>query len=84
MTEIMPDSPDNISTDTLAETESYVAWKSLEPDGETTWHIDVSNVTLHFFEEEWNEFVELMREVVVKSMPPTKMKKPGSKYADNA
>ena len=47
MTEIMPDSPDNITTDTLAETESYVAWKSLEPDGETTWHIDVSNVTLH-------------------------------------
>jgi hypothetical protein len=48
-------------TDTLAETDNYMVWKAEEPDGETTYHIELNNVTLHFFEEEWNEFVELVR-----------------------
>jgi hypothetical protein len=47
-------------TDTLAETDNYMIWKAEEPDGETTYHIELNNVTLHFFEEEWNEFVELV------------------------
>ena len=29
------------------------------PGGETTYHIELNNVTLHFFEEEWEEFIEL-------------------------
>ena len=45
----------------IAETESYIAWMAEEPDGESTYHIEVNNVTLHFFEEEWNEYLELMR-----------------------
>lgn len=48
-------------TDTLAETDNYMVWKAEEPDGETTYHIELNNVTLHFFEEEWKEFVELVR-----------------------
>ncbi len=48
-------------TDTLAETDNYMVWKAEEPDGETTYHIELNSVTLHFFEEEWNEFVELVR-----------------------
>jgi hypothetical protein len=48
-------------TDTLAETDNYMVWKAEEPDGETTYHVELNNVTLHFFEEEWNEFVELVR-----------------------
>jgi hypothetical protein len=48
-------------TETLAETESFLAWKADEPDGETTYHVELNNVTLHFFEEEWEEFLELVR-----------------------
>jgi len=48
-------------TETLAETENFLAWKAEEPDGETTYHIELNNVTVHFFEEEWEEFLELAR-----------------------
>jgi len=52
---------DGPSTETLAETENYIVWRAEEPDGETTYHIELNNVTLHFFEDEWKEFVELAR-----------------------
>jgi hypothetical protein len=48
-------------TETLAETENYVVWKADEPDGETTYHVELNNVTVHFFKEEWDEFLELAR-----------------------
>lgn len=48
-------------TATLAETENYVVWKAAEPDGETTYHVELNNVTVHFFREEWEEFLELAR-----------------------
>jgi hypothetical protein len=50
-------------TDTLAETDNYIAWKAVEPDGETTYHLELNNVTLHFFKEEWDEFLELIRNI---------------------
>jgi len=48
-------------TDTIAETENYIAWKAEEPDGEVTYHLEVNNVTLHFFREEWVEFLDLVK-----------------------
>ena len=48
-------------TETIAETDNFLAWKAEEPDGETTYHVELNNVTLHFFEEEWNEFIQLVR-----------------------
>jgi hypothetical protein len=48
-------------TETMAETDNFLAWKAEEPDGETTYHIELNNVTVHFFEEEWNEFIQLVR-----------------------
>jgi hypothetical protein len=48
-------------TETLAETENFLVWKAEEPDGETTFHIELNNVTMHFFAEEWQEFLELAR-----------------------
>jgi len=51
-------------TDTLAETESYMAWRAEEPDGETTYHLELNNITIHFFNEEWDEFLTLVRAVV--------------------
>jgi len=47
-------------TDTIAETENFIAWKAEEPDGEVTYHVELNNVTVHFFEEEWTEFLELV------------------------
>lgn len=48
-------------TETLAETENYLIWKAEEPDGETTYHVELNNVTVHFFTEEWEEFLALVR-----------------------
>jgi hypothetical protein len=48
-------------TQTLAETDNYMVWKAEEPDGETTYHLELNSVTLHFFEEEWEEFIELVQ-----------------------
>ena len=48
-------------TETIAETENYMIWKAEEPDGETTYHVELNNVTVHFFQEEWDEFLELAR-----------------------
>ena len=48
-------------TETIAETDSYLAWRADEPDGETTYHLEMNNVTLHFFQEEWDEFLKLAK-----------------------
>lgn len=47
-------------TEGIAETENYIAWKSKEPDGEISFHLELNNVTLHFFQEEWDEFLDLV------------------------
>jgi hypothetical protein len=47
-------------TTTIAETDNFLAWKAEEPDGETTYHLELNNVTLHFFKEEWQEFLDLV------------------------
>lgn len=60
----MSKEPPEITTQTLAETESYIAWSASEPDGETTYHLELNNVTLHFFREEWQEFMKLARMLV--------------------
>jgi hypothetical protein len=49
------------TTETIAETDNFLAWKAEEPDGETTYHVELNNVTVHFFEEEWTEFLQLVR-----------------------
>jgi hypothetical protein len=48
-------------TNTMVETENYLAWTAEEADGETTFHLELNNVTLHFFKEEWVEFLDLTR-----------------------
>ncbi len=51
-------------TEVIAETDEYIAWLAEEPDGETTYHLQLNNVTLHFFREEWEEFLELARRIL--------------------
>lgn len=55
-----PPSEDVVPTKTLAETDNYAAWISQEPDGETVYHLELGSVTLHFFQEEWEELVALI------------------------
>jgi hypothetical protein len=50
----------DVNIETLAETENYVAWISHEQDGEVVYHVELGSVTLHFFEEEWSELIELI------------------------
>jgi hypothetical protein len=52
-----------IKTITLSETENMGAWKALEPDGETIYNLQLNNVTIHFFQEEWDEFIELIKDL---------------------
>lgn len=53
---------DDIPIDTLAETENYIAWISDEPDGERVYHLELGKVTAHFFKEEWDEMVALVKD----------------------
>ncbi|MGB7537664.1 MAG: hypothetical protein WBM17_03925 [Anaerolineales bacterium] len=61
----MPNPPE-IKTETVAETENYLIYSAEEPDGETTWNVELGTVTLHFFREEWRELLELMAQVKTK------------------
>ena len=45
----------------LAETENYAVWEVQELDSEITWHVELGGVTLHFFREEWDEFLQLIK-----------------------
>lgn len=46
--------------ETLAETKNFSLWQAEEPDGETTYHLEMGLVTLHLFHEEWEEFLALI------------------------
>ena len=47
----------------LAETENFSLWQAEEPDDETTYHLELGAVTVHFFREEWAEFLGLIQEL---------------------
>ena len=51
----------------IAETENYLAWEVQDPDGETTFHLELGVVSLHFFREEWDEFLKLMKDAASNS-----------------
>lgn len=57
----MSDEVPTPSTETICETENYIAWLSQEPDGESVYHLELNNVTIHFFQEEWDEFIKLAK-----------------------
>ena len=59
-----------IPIDTLAETENYTVWSAVEPDGETTYHVELGPVTVHFFTEEWQEFLEMIRDAAADNTGP--------------
>ncbi|MEA3338542.1 MAG: hypothetical protein U9R15_01115 [Chloroflexota bacterium] len=47
----------------LSETENFSLWQVEEPDDETTYHLELGTITVHFFREEWEEFLKLVGEM---------------------
>ena len=50
-------------TVTIAETDNFQAWLAEEPDGETTYYLQVGRATINFFQEEWEQFLDLARNI---------------------
>jgi hypothetical protein len=63
----MTDQNAKLETTTLAETQNFIAWQANEPDGESTYHLELNNITLHFFAEEWAEFLQLVKSLRAES-----------------
>lgn len=57
----MPEDDYGPDTELIAETDNYLVWRADEPDGEVSYHLQLNNVTIHFFKEEWDEFIDLAR-----------------------
>lgn len=49
---------------TLVETEDSFFYTAEEPDGEVTYHLQINNVTIHFFLEEWQNALAFLKKVV--------------------
>lgn len=58
------DEKTELMVDTLVETDNFSVWRADEPDQESTYHLELNNVTVHFFREEWEEFIELARRLL--------------------
>jgi hypothetical protein len=54
----------DLKIEPLVETDNYTVWRADEPDEESTYHLELNNVTIHFFKEEWEEFIELANRLV--------------------
>jgi hypothetical protein len=59
----MTDKNLNDDEEILAETDNYEVWVDYEEDDEPIYHLDVGRATLHFFQEEWNEFLQLVKQL---------------------
>ena len=49
---------------TLVESDDHFFYTAEEPDGEITYHLQINNVTIHFFLEEWQSTFEFLKKVV--------------------
>ena len=52
----------DFKTEEIAKTENFMAWKAYEPDEEVTYHVEFGRTTVHFYVEEWEEFMEFKAE----------------------
>ena len=50
-------------TETLAETDNFMAWRANEPDDETTYYLQLGRATINFFMEEWDEMLASIPEL---------------------
>lgn len=50
-------------TETIAETDNFHAWLAEEPDGETTYYLQIGRATINFFQEEWDQFLAFIKDI---------------------
>jgi len=50
-------------TQTLAETDNFQVWMAEEPDGETTYYLQIGRATINFFQEEWEQFLNFAKSI---------------------
>lgn len=50
-------------TETMAETDNFQAWLAEEPDGETTYYLQIGRATINFFQEEWDQFLAFVKDI---------------------
>ena len=61
-------SDDNIKVKTLYEGDTFSIYRVEDEDGEIGYDLNLfDSVTLHFLEEEWNEFLEVLDQVTRQS-----------------
>lgn len=46
----------------LAETDDFSIWRS-EDEGEVVYHLEFGSVTVHLYQEEWEQFLALVGQV---------------------
>ncbi len=56
-----------VKIQSLVETENFEVIKATSSDGEVVYHVELFNVTLHLYVEEWQEFVALIQEAANES-----------------
>jgi hypothetical protein len=54
------DQPEGPSLEVLAESENYAVLLGQDADGESVYNVELGSVTLHLFQEEWEELVALI------------------------
>ena len=52
--------PEEITLHVLAETDNFAVYRGQDTEGEVVYNVELSNLTLHFFQEEWDELVALI------------------------
>jgi hypothetical protein len=57
----MSNQPPESSETTLSETENNAIFRDEDIDGNTIYLLILNNVTIHFYQEEWDEFLELIK-----------------------
>lgn len=50
-----------VPADVLAQTENFIVWSS-EEEGEVIYHVELDVLTLHFYSEDWDELVTLIKD----------------------
>jgi hypothetical protein len=53
---------ESFDLDFIAETENFAVWRSEEDEG-FLYHIELGSITLHLTSDEWEELLELIKDV---------------------
>ncbi len=58
---------EDTAIDILAESERFSLWRTEESDGDMSYHLEFGPVTVHLFDDEWEEFLDLIGDMMYAS-----------------